>query len=108
MLIVVLHIHSCDKKHNNVIEPNNVETKIAEFFEHAFPFKIHIDKPSYASSTSHAHQFDDNGEIELGRSKRVIKETKFGNDFHTFLDDNDSLTYSEPLSSLVTQVWKVY
>ena len=42
-----------------------VETKNAEFFEHGFPLKTHVDKPSHASSSSHAQESDDNEEIEL-------------------------------------------
>ena len=37
-----------------------VETKHAEFFEHVFSLKTHADKPSYASSSSHAQECDEN------------------------------------------------
>ena len=36
--------------------------------------KTHVDKPSYASSSSHAQECDDIEETELRRSKRVRKK----------------------------------
>ena len=60
--------------------------------------KTHVDKPSHASSSSHAQESDDNEEIELRRSKRVRKETDFGKDFFTFLVGDDPLTYKEAVS----------
>ena len=43
------------KSDNNAIEVNTiVETKNAEFFEHIFLLKTHKEKPSHASSSSHA------------------------------------------------------
>ena len=92
---------------NNVMEINTiVETKNAEFFEHIFPLKTHVDKPSHASSSSHAQESDDNEEIELRRSKRVRKETDFGKDFFTFLVGDDPLTYKEAISSPDAPFWK--
>jgi len=92
---------------NNAMEPNTiVETKNAEFFEHVFPLKTHVDKSSHASSSSHAHESDDNVEIELRRSKRARKATDFGNDFFTFLIDDDPLTYKEAVSSPDAPFWK--
>ena len=39
---------------NNVMEVNTIiETKNAEFFEHVFSLKTHVDKPSHVSSSSH-------------------------------------------------------
>ena len=68
--------------------------------------KTHVDKPSHASSSSHAQESDDNEEIELRRSKRVRKETDFGKDFFTFLIDDDPLTYKEAISSPDAPFWK--
>ena len=79
-----------------------VETENAEFFEHVFPLKTHVDKPSHASSSSQAQESDDNEEIELRRSKRVRKGTDLDKDFFTFLIDDDPLTYKEVISSLDT------
>jgi len=48
---------------NNAMEVNTiVETKNAEFFEYVFSLKTHIDKPSYASFSSHAQESVDNEE----------------------------------------------
>jgi len=71
---------------NNAMEVNTIiETKNVEFFEHVFRLKIHVDKPSHASSSSHTKESDDNEEIELRRSKKVRKETDFGKDSLHFL-----------------------
>jgi len=42
----------------------------------------------------------------LRRSKRIRKETSFGNDFYTYLIDNDHLTYYETISSSESNFWK--
>ena len=83
-----------------------VETKNAEFFEHVFPLKTHVDKPSHTSSSSYAQESDDNEETELRRSKRVRKGTDFGKDFFTFLVGDDPLTYKEAISSPDVPFWK--
>ena len=62
-------------------------------------FRVSTDKPSHASSSSHAQESDDNEETEIRRSKRVRKETDFGKDFFTFLVGDDPLTYKEAISS---------
>ena len=52
---------------NNVIGVNTiVEIRNAEFFEYVFSLKTHVDKPSHASSSSHAQESDDNKEIKIG------------------------------------------
>ena len=68
--------------------------------------KTHVDKPSHASSSSHAQESDDNEETELRRSKINRKETDFGNDFFTFLVSDNPLTYKEAISSPDALFWK--
>ena len=43
---------------------------------------------------------------ELRRSKRPRKEFSYGNDFQTFLVDNDPLTYFDAISSSDSKFWK--
>ena len=42
----------------------------------------------------------------MRRSKRPRKEFSYGNDFQTFLVDNDSLIYSDAISSPNCKFWK--
>jgi len=57
---------------NNTI----VETKNAEFFEHIFPLSVDTISPA----SLHKNVFK-NSNNELRRSKKIRKETSFGNDF---------------------------
>ena len=43
---------------------------------------------------------------ELRRSKRPRKEFSYGNEFQTFLVDNDPLTYFDVISSSDSKFWK--
>lgn len=72
-----------------------IETKNAEFFEHTFPLSDKI---------SHVPVERDNEPIpnieELRRSKRPRKDFfSYGNDFQTFLVNNEPLNYFEAISS---------
>jgi len=62
-----------------------LKQKNAKFFEHIFQLKPHKDKPSYASSSSHTQDCDDNEEIELKRSKRLEKNLNLVKIFLHFL-----------------------
>lgn len=76
------------KSDQNLMEVNTiVETKNATFFENVFPMKPDGDNPT---GTSHSlPEPRDNLEIEPRRSKRIRKETNFGDDFYTFLVKDD-------------------
>lgn len=68
----------------NLLEVNTiVETKNATFFENIFPMKFDGDKPTNVSHS--LPEPSENLEIEPRKSKRVRKETSFGDDFYTFL-----------------------
>ena len=70
-----------------------IETKNAEFFEYNFPLKSkNIYEVSIQNSLNNSNE-------ELRRSKRQRKETSFGNDFYTYLVDNDPITISEAFAS---------
>jgi len=79
---------------SDVIEHNTiVETKNVEFFEHIFPLKVNdiVEQP-----------IDNNSDAiyeGLRRSKRQRKETSFGDDFYTYLVDNDPTSFLEATSA---------
>jgi len=64
-----------------------VETKNVEFFEHIFPLKV---------SETPKQSIDNNSDAMcevLRRSKRQRKETSFGDDFYTYLVENDPTSF---------------
>jgi len=75
---------------SDVIEHNTiVETKNVEFFEHIFPLKV---------SETPEQSIDNNSDAMckvLRRSKRQRKETSFGDDFYTYLVENDPTSFLE-------------
>ena len=90
---------------SDVLDCNTIiETKNAEFFEHIYPLR---DKISHTTESLNRPLFvsEQTNEI-LRRSKRQRKETSFGNDFYTFLVDNDPQTYFEALSSSEAKFWE--
>ena len=100
------------RSENNVMEPNTiVETKNAEFFEHIFPMKISLarsSQPLTVRPNSEPSEIQEEpSEIqELRRSKRVKRNTNLGDDFYTFLIDDDPQTYHEAISSPDAIFWK--
>lgn len=48
----------------------------------------------------------ENLEIEPRRSKRIRKETSFGDDFYTFLVKNNPQNYNETIKSIDAPFWK--
>ena len=70
---------------NNVIIERNtiVETKNVEFFEYIFPLKSSGTFKQPIDSVSDAMSED------VRRNKRQRKETSFGDDFYTYLIEND-------------------
>ena len=48
----------------------------------------------------------ENSHDELRRSKRQRKEVSFGDDFYTYLIENELSSYSEVISSLYALLWK--
>ena len=86
---------------SNVLDCNTIiETNNAEFCEHIFLLNREI---SHASIENNR---EINSDEELRRSKRTRKEFNFGNDFCTYLVDNDPLTFSEVISSSDAKFWK--
>ena len=86
---------------SEVLDCNTIiETKNAEFFEHNFPLKS-----ENISEASTQNSLNDSNE-ELRRSKRQRKETSFGNDFYTYLVDNDPIKISEAFASAEASFWK--
>ena len=81
-----------------------IETKNTEFFEHIFLLKV--EKIFHApNEDTYENDFGNNNE-DLRRSKRQRKETFFGNDFYTYLVENEPLTFSETIKSSETLFWK--
>lgn len=92
---------------SEVLELNTIiETKNASFFENIFPLKESVERPVKNSNVEPENEGNENEEIEPRRSKRQRKETNFGDDFYTYLIDNDPLTYKEAVTSRDAPFWK--
>jgi len=73
---------------SDIIERNTiVETKNVEFFEHIFPLKSSGTSEQPIDSVSDAFSED------VRRSKKHRKETSFGDDFYTYLVENDLISF---------------
>jgi len=87
-----------------------LKQKNAKFFENIFPLKFEkiSDAPIILSDNiSYVPIIQNDFESEdLRRSKRPRKEKSFGDNFYTYLVDNDPLTYSEAISSSDSSFWK--
>ena len=70
-----------------------VETKNVEFFEHIFPLK------SSGTFEQPIDSVSDTLSEDVRRSKRQRKETSFGNDFYTYLVENDPISFVEATSA---------
>jgi len=87
---------------SDVLDCNTIiETKNAEFFEYIYPLSdknFHTPVETNREITSNE---------ELRRSKRPRKEYfSYGNDFQTFLVDNEPSNYFEAISSSDAKYWK--
>jgi hypothetical protein len=93
---------------SDVLDHNTIiETKNAEFFEHICPLKEKISHtPIINNSPINNNRIDETHIEEIRRSKRQRKETSFGNEFLTYLVDNDPVTYTEAVSSSDSLFWK--
>ena len=79
---------------SGIIERNIVvEMKNVEFFEHIFPLK------SSGTSEKPIDSASDSMSEDVRRSKRQRKETSFGDDFYTYLVENDPISFLEATSS---------
>jgi len=83
-----------------IIECNTItETKNAEFFEHIYPLKSSGTSEQPIDSVSDALSED------VRRSKRQRKETSFGDDFYTYLVENDPISFLETTSAPDAKHW---
>ena len=80
-----------------------IETKNAYFFENIFPWKKNSEQQVQRNLRIES---SDPSELELRRSKRERKETNLGNDFYTFLVDDDPRSYKEDMTSSYAPLWK--
>jgi len=81
-------------EHNTIVEAKNVE-----FFEHIFPLKVSD------TSKQPIDTYSDAMSEGLRRSKRQRKETSFGDDFYTYLVENDQTSFLEATSALDAKQW---
>jgi len=73
---------------SDIIERNTiVETKNVELFEHIFPLK------SGGTSEQPIYNASDATSEDVRKSKRQRKKTSFGDDFYTYLVENDSISF---------------
>lgn len=95
---------------NNTI----IESRDAVFFENIFPMKDKLSRPlnatvSASSSGVNIDQCDishSNEPVEPRRSKRHKKAKAFGDDFYTFLLENEPKTHSEAMLYVNAPFWK--
>ena len=78
-----------------------VETKNVEFLENVFPLKVESVSDNPCLNKEDVNSYDD-----LRRSKRQRKEASFGNDFYTYLVENEPQTFYEAISSSDAKFWK--
>jgi len=81
-------------KHNTIVKIKNVE-----FFEHIFPLKVNdtVEQPIHNNSDAICEG--------LRRSKRQRKETSFGDNFYTYLVENDPTSFLEATSAPDAKQW---
>jgi len=85
---------------SDIIERNTiVEMKNVEFFEHIFSLKSSGTSEQPIDSVSDALCED------VRRSKRQRKETSFGDDFYTYLVENDPISFLEATSAPDVKHW---
>lgn len=73
--------------------------KNIEFLEHIFSLK------SSGTSKQHIDSVSDDISKDVRRSKRQRNETSFGDDFYTYLVENDPISFSEVTSVLDAKFW---
>ena len=100
---------------SDVLESNTfIETKNAEFFEQILPLSEQIShtptivdaEKSYDEHVPTSVDEMESSHDELRRSKRRRKEVSFGNDFYTYLIENEPSSYFEAISSPDALLWK--
>lgn len=87
--------------HNTIIESKN-----ADFFENIFPLKSKVDRLVAELPASSYIVPIEESKIEPRRSKRTRKPTNLGDDFFTYLLDNDPLTFRYAISSPDAPFWR--
>ena len=80
-----------------------IETKNFNFFENIFLWKTNGQQQVQRNLRIDSSQ---PSEPELRRSKRERKGTSFGDDFYTFLVDDDPRSYKEAITSSDAPLWK--
>ena len=73
-----------------------IETKNANFFENIFPWKTNGQQQVQRNLRIES---SDPSKLELRRSKREREETNLGDDFYTFLIDDNLRSYKEVMTS---------
>ena len=80
-----------------------IETKNGDFFENIFPWKTNGQQQVQRNLRIES---SDPSKLELRRSKRERKETNLGDDFYTFLVDDNPRSYKEAMTSSDAPLWK--
>ena len=93
---------------SDILDRNTiVETKDAEFFENVYPLKVeYIPKRIENNVSSFEQNSNEDSFVNLRRSKRQRKETSFGDDFYTYLVENEPKNFYEAISSPEAKCWK--
>jgi len=82
-----------------------METKNAKFFEDVFPLRSRASSSTVSSLEQLVETYSEPISEDLRRSKRHRIEKYFGDDFYTYLIKDDSLSFSEAISSSDANLW---
>ena len=92
--------------HKNTI----MELRNASFFKDVFPCKSKVEpnssKRAFEIINENSQDENDNGEVELRRSKRARVEKSFSPDFLTYMLEEEPQTYKETVNSTEGLMWK--
>ena len=89
---------------NGLVEVNSIiETKNVDFFKNIFPWKTNGQQQVQRNLRTES---SDPSEPELRRNKRERKRTNLGDDFYTFLVDDNPRSYKKAMTLSNARLWK--
>jgi len=83
-----------------------METKNVEFFEDIFPLGSSASSCIISSLKQLVETYNEPISEDLRRSKKHGTEKSFGDDFYTYLIEDDPLSFSKAISSIDANLWE--